>query len=399
MSQNVIELNGKRYDAITGAYLGTGSQASKAKAVAAQKPVHGKVVDGFVRPVHAAHHKSAAAPHKPAPAKPHSAEAKPAHHELHSAKPTGPKQEHKAKTSRAPAPHKPAHKPQHSQTLMRRAVHKPKIEKKPAIKPQLPAELMAQPASAIARKRSVYDLDKKRLERATSVPKHEEIVHFQSVGPAGIGTQEHHIKKTAHVPVIPVKPAAKVAVPQRHALPLAEAKPADIFEAALAHANSHEQPKHHHAKRRSRRRLVNIMAGVGAFLVIGGFISYLNMPGIELRVASMQAGFHASIPDYQPTGYALKEGVKRSGNVITMSFRSGDSNYTLTQQASDWNSQTLLDSTLALSGAHTTVQKNGQTIYIYDGANAAWVNGGVRYDLTGNASLSTDDIVAIATSL
>jgi hypothetical protein len=46
------------------------------------------------------------------------------------------------------------------------------------------------------------------------------------------------------------------------------------------------------------------------------------------------------------------------------------------------------------------VQKNGQTIYVYgNGANAAWVNSGIRYDVTGNAQLSKDEIATIATSL
>lgn len=106
------------------------------------------------------------------------------------------------------------------------------------------------------------------------------------------------------------------------------------------------------------------------------------------------------MPSYTPTGYALNGGVSHSGGTISLSFRSGDSSYTITQQSSNWNSQTLLDNTLALGGSHETIEKNGQTIYVYDnGTRAAWVNGGVRYDITGNAQLSTDDIVAIATSL
>ncbi len=85
---------------------------------------------------------------------------------------------------------------------------------------------------------------------------------------------------------------------------------------------------------------------------------------------------------------------------LSLSFRSGDSSYTVTQQSSNWNSQALLDNTLALNGKHETIEKNGQTIYVYDkGTSASWVNGGVRYDLNGNAELSTNEIVSIATSL
>jgi len=170
----------------------------------------------------------------------------------------------------------------------------------------------------------------------------------------------------------------------------------------MARATSHEQPAHKVRHRRSgKRRLANTLAIIAAFLVIGGFIGYLNLPAIELRVASVRAGFGASLPTYSPTGYALKDGVRQTGGIVSLTFRSGESQYQITQQSSDWNSQTLLDNTLALNGKHETIQKNGQTIYIYknDGTNAAWVSGGVRYDIIGNAELSKDEIAAIATSL
>ncbi|HTH72424.1 MAG TPA: hypothetical protein VL737_03650, partial [Candidatus Pristimantibacillus sp.] len=47
MGQNVIELNGKRYDAVTGAFLGKSHVVPKH---IAEQFVHGKVIDGFVRP-------------------------------------------------------------------------------------------------------------------------------------------------------------------------------------------------------------------------------------------------------------------------------------------------------------------------------------------------------------
>jgi len=146
--------------------------------------------------------------------------------------------------------------------------------------------------------------------------------------------------------------------------------------------------------------LVNTLAGLGAFLIIGGFVAYLNVPNIELHVASLQAGFHAQIPGYKPTGYAMDGGVHAKNNTVAMRFTSGDSAYTVTQQQSDWDSQTLLDNYVAFAGgAHKTIQSRGRTIYIYNGTNAAWVNGGVRYDISGSASLTSDELVSLATSM
>jgi hypothetical protein len=380
VSQNVIELNGKRYDAFTGAYLGKSSVIPK-------HLMQGRAVDGFMRPTRP----SAVKPKpttSPVPAKQPPA--------TYSAPQHSPKVvDQVTRSPKRPAGTKPlkAHNPERSKTLMRRSVHKPVATIKPAIKPQAPVEIMAKPQSALVRKRGAYSVDPTRLERAKNTVQHHAVRHFNT---AHKPTPAHNV--AVQVPIIAVKPAPRP-LPAQTAIARPVQKPQDVFERALATATSHQQPLHVPAKRRSRK-LVNAAAMVATFLVIAGFIGYLNMPALELKVASVQAGFGASMPDYTPTGYALAGGVHRNGGTVSLSFRSGDSQYTITQQASNWNSQTLLDNTLALSDAHRTIEKNGQTIYVYNnGTQAAWVNGGVRYDMQGNASLTSDDIASIATSL
>jgi hypothetical protein len=383
VSENVIELNGKRYDAVTGAYLGK-SHAQPVPIAPATAHGNGRVVDGFIRPAHKQIHPkttAVAAPHavpstvQPLPRTP------------------VPKPAAAAAHRHAKGAHARAHKPEHAKTLMRTTVHKPKLLRSPAIKPQAPAEVMAKPASSLMRKPAITQVDPSRLARAQGTVKHQAVERFHTPR-TGLASDSHHVAvavKPAHIPVIAVKPAP----PATHHAPHPHT---DIFEAAMQRATSHqEQPHKHHVR---KHRLTNTFAGIAVFLVLGSFITYLNLPSIELHVASAQAGFHAGMPKFQPTGYALNGHVKHAGGTVSMHFTSGDSSYTITQQASDWNSQTLLDSTLALSGAHQAIQKNGETIYVYGyGATAAWVNGGVRYDMTGNATLSTNDIVAIATSL
>lgn len=365
MSQNVIELNGKRYDAITGAYLGKGSH------VGLHMSGPGRVIDGFMRP------QSKAVPERPAAVSVHHKTIEPLH------PPVARKRTHQ------PAKLAKPHHPEHAKTLKRTAVHQPSVTIKPKVKTQAPAELAARPHTALQHKPSASSIDPDRSSRATHISRHQAVRHFHSAQHAA------PTHSALHVPVIPVR-----AAPPAPARAQAHKTHSDIFESAIARAKSHEQPRHTPRAHRTRRRLVNSLAIVAAFLVIGGFVGYLNLPNLELRVASVQAGFRASMPSYTPTGYALQGDIKRSGGTVSLSFRSGDSRYTITQQASDWNSQTLLDNTLALTNSHDTIQKNGQTIYVYgNGANAAWVNGGVRYDLAGNAQLSSDDIAQIATSL
>jgi hypothetical protein len=419
-------LNGKRYDAVTGEFLGVGQGTEPAK----KRPaVKGRAIDGFIRPTTT---NTQTVPHaKPAPTHRTVQDIKPLHKQasqvaapkLHptamkpvakpatavhakavvatpKARPATPKPAAAtlATTNNHPAKvHKPAriaraHTPERSQTLMRRAVHKPQTTIKPAIRPQAPAEIAPKSASALM-KRSALQVDPARLERAKQIVRHAGIRRFMPVHPdhtpaAVAATPRHSVHE---VPVIAVKSApAREHRPKSHH---------DIFETALAHADSHKQPPH--PLRRSRsRRIVNTLAIVGAFLVIGSFITYLNIPNIQLHIASVQAGFKADLPDYRPTGYDLTGGVRRTGNTVSMTFRSGENNFTITQQPSDWNSQTLVENTLALSGdKHKTIEASGRTIYVYEGSNAVWVNGGVRYDLNTNAPLSTDDISKLAGSL
>ncbi|HSW99691.1 MAG TPA: hypothetical protein VLH38_01505 [Patescibacteria group bacterium] len=393
MSQNVIELNGKRYDAITGAYLGK----STAKTVLhAQQKMQGKVIDGFIRQsVRPTLHTVPITPVKQATKKKlpiSAAAAKKEKEAVPTAVIATPKQraEHKHTTGVSVA----HHRPEHAKTLMRHTVQKPEMNLKPAIKTQAPAEIAAKPASAIARKPSATRVDPTRLERAKHAIKHVAVRRFPSEKKGIESIDYTSTVALKHVPIIPVR-AHPVAV--ERATPVTAKRP-DMFEAAIKHAKSHEEPLH--KRRRAHRRLVNTVAIVSTFLILGGFVTYLNLPNIQLHIASVQAGFHATIPDYTPTGYALQGGVNHTGGTISMRFTSGDSSYQVTEQSSNWNSQTLLDNTLALSGQHETIERGGRTIYIYaNGANASWVTGSVRYDITGTASLSPDELANIASSM
>lgn len=386
VSENVIELNGKRYDARTGAYLGKSHVIPKH---ITDHVVHGKAIDGFVRPQAAK--KTTIIAQEPA-RQMDDPKAKATTHSIDEMRSriivrgTG-------SQTRSHANHLTVHHPEHSKTLARHHLKKPQFVMKTAIsKAHAPAEVMAKPQSAIAHKRSAYSVDLARQQRAALTGKHHTIKHF--VAPA-----IHSV--SAQVPVIAVQPVPvepNVLPPAR--LPIRHQE--DVFQKAIAQATSHQQPEHKIQRKRSgKRRVANSLAVIAAFLIIGGFVGYMNMPGIEMRIASVQAGFSASLPTYAPTGYALEGGVLRSGDTISVSFRSGASRYRVTQQSSNWDSQTLLDDTLAANSQYQTVQKNGQTIYIYrdGGTNAVWVNGGIRYDLTGNAELSKNEIVSIAASL
>lgn len=78
----------------------------------------------------------------------------------------------------------------------------------------------------------------------------------------------------------------------------------------------------------------------------------------------------------------------------------GPQNFTVSQTKSNWDSSTVLDRYIKEKAGdnYITYSERGLTIYTYDG-NAAWVNGGIFYTITGDAPLSSDQIRRIATSM
>lgn len=409
---NIIEINGKQYDAVTGALLGESRiKATPIKRTNAARH-GGRAIDGFIRkqpfqaptvikPTPLAAHKTASTVkpvQKATPAK-------------------------KIDIQRAVPKHAKAHTPERPKTLMRHVVKKPQASLKPAIKTAGPTEMMAKPTSTLAKplekKLSVANVDPVRMSRAKHVAKSHHVRRFnpsraeqQALAAQAAQRKKYATARPVHQDMRPVavatqKPHVSQSVALKQAAPHAQHQQPkkqtanDIFEAALAHANSHQEPLQQNKGKRAvrKRRAVSAIAGLATFLVIIGFVTYLNKPAIELRFASIQAGFHASMPDYKSTGYALEGGVKGEDGKVEMTFRSGANSYKVTQVASDWNSATLLDQNTDQRGTPTrTIQSQGRIIYIYN-KDASWVDSGVRYEIQGNADLSTDDIVTLATSM
>jgi hypothetical protein len=94
--------------------------------------------------------------------------------------------------------------------------------------------------------------------------------------------------------------------------------------------------------------------------------------------------------------------VQYSAGQITISYKSNsdDRNFQLVQRNSDWNSQSLLNNFVTREDEkYLTYQDKGKTIYVYDGNNATWVSGGIWYQVEGKSSLSSDQLLKIASSL
>jgi len=361
-TNTTIEINGKRYDAVSGLPVGGANQS--------------RSIDGVVRSAHTATPK----PH-PNPAQ---AVTIPAAH---------------TKT-RAAASHGKTHAPSPSHTLMRQAVKKPAKSQLAKLKVQPRTDVLVnQPSLLVEPKLSVASPDPKRIARANHVARSKLITKF------GKGSAPESIISSSVLDVLPASTAAapSLSVP---AAPPSQQHSMDIFERALKHANSHEQPrqaaKRTHKKQTSKAgRITSVSSAALAVLLIGGFLAYQNVSNVTVRLASSKAGFAASLPGYKPSGFSVGKFAYSAGNVtINFHSNSDDRRFALIEQRSDWDSDTLLNEFVATrSNDYQTMQTAGRTVYIYGNNNATWVNGGVWYQVNTQGNLSQSQLLNLASSM
>ena len=220
-----------------------------------------------------------------------------------------------------------------------------------------------------------------------------------------------HVAAPATRKMMDIGPVTHPHVAKAHAASAAKAQPLtqhlqsahEIKKEAIktAVANTHKKPPIRQ-RLQPKQRTVAILSATFAFVILGGYLTYINMPNLSVRVAAAQAGINASYPNYHPDGYALSGPVTFSDGRVSMNFKAngGNHNFTVNQSKSGWNSEAVLDNYVSprAGSSYIPYTERGLTIYTYDN-NAAWVNGGILYTVEGDAPLSSEQIRRIATSL
>lgn len=357
-NKNVIEINGKKYDAVTGAAVnGSHASAKKPTTKAAVNQPTG-VVDGFKRPAR-----------KP--------------------------------VKRTTAKHAPKSNVQKSKTLHRASVNKPTASKT--------VEKVKKNAPTI--EKSHLGVSARRAQAAKKAPKSQMVQKFSE--PAA---RSSVVKKSAHLPVkAHTNSSHKRELPKINAVSAQQVEQTttreQLIEEALANATSHEQK---HVKQKNKRRhKVAKKLGISsklaagstmalALILLGGFFAVQNVPNIAMRVAATRAGFDAKMPGYNPSGFSFNGPINYSTGQVTISFGSNtdDREYSVTQKSSNWNSEALLANFVeAENKQYQTYLDRGRTLYIYDGSNATWVDNGIWYQVEGDSNLTADQLVRIAASI
>lgn len=237
----------------------------------------------------------------------------------------------------------------------------------------------------------------RKIGHNMDIARSKSIAHF-APHPATKTVQPPVAKK--HFDIGPAKhPLVKVAAPQ----PIVDNSAKTVKDAAIAEAfNKIDDAKKVSKKnfKRNTKLFKIFITGIALLLVIGYFI-YVNLPNISVNIASAQAGINAAYPEYYPDGYSPNGPITFSEGQVTIDFRSNssDKKFSIKQAKSSWDSSAVKNKVNADSnGEFITTEEGGLTIYTYSG-NAAWVNGGILYTISGDAPLSNNQIRRIATSL
>lgn len=170
--------------------------------------------------------------------------------------------------------------------------------------------------------------------------------------------------------------------------------------------SSHQQSR----KKRGNKKLLsrlnplsNITAAIGLIfitVIVAGLFAWKNVPQVAVTVAGTRAQLSASVPKYAPDGFRFVSPVSYSNGVVKVKYKgAGGASYEITQQKSKRDSTALASDMLSGHSNVQTSQVKGSTVYIYGDSNATWVNKGIHYTISDNASLSSDQLLKIAESL
>lgn len=366
-----IKINGKHYDALTGDRLDH-----------VRRPI--KSIDGVVR-TNAKHVSHAAVRPKIA-------------------------QPAKQGIKHQPAAHTKSHDIKPSKTLMRHVVAKPtatSLKRQVRVQGTTLAAHHHVPAVRVSAKLSIHSVNESRLTRAAKIAMSPQISRFPSM----VEEATAALNKAIVIPQTVSAPRSYRAdiTPVKNHRPTSS----DIFEQALLRATSHEQPapvttaaKKRRAKatRSLRHRMVSYGAGAVAVLAIAGFFGFQNADTIQFKVAANRAGFAATMPAYQPTGFNVDSirsyngyiGVKYVADTIE-----GTRTFAITEKPTTWNNQSLVASITGKgeSAGYSTIEKAGRTIFVYGRNQAAWVSNGILYQIAGDDTLKNHEFGQIAASM
>lgn len=216
------------------------------------------------------------------------------------------------------------------------------------------------------------------------------------------------ISKFGHAPAKKEEVVAKqtkAVIPQQHTQPPMQQQVSE-YSSKESNLDKSKAPKKGRARRFTAFKLrpkARSVFATAVLVVLGlGYVTYLNIPNLSLRVAASRSGINATMPGYKPSGFAIAGPIKYSQGLVTLNFSSNsdERNFAISERSSSWDSESLLANYVEKETPnYVTFQEKGLTVYIYDGSSATWVDGGIWYTIEGESQLNSDQLLKIAASM
>lgn len=257
--------------------------------------------------------------------------------------------------------------PQRSQTLQRQPLHNPASEQ-------------------IRRSPAISRFSKESVQPAA-------VTHIQHTA------QDHHATSPASIhPAV-----AKALQSSESRKPKEQLSGTDLKEKLIKEklAEVKETPAKKESWLGRQPKLITVLSSTLALLILGGYLTYITLPSISLKVAASRAGVNATMPEYKPDGYNVDGPITYSPGEVVISYKSStnNTNYKLIQKSTNWDSQAVLDNYVTKNTSnYLTFQERGLTVYTFSN-KAVWVNGGILYTIDGNATLSSEQLMKLVTSI
>lgn len=271
----------------------------------------------------------------------------------------------------------------------------------------LPSATPPPPPPASAAEKKAVD----RLATAVTIPKSEQVSKFPitpalvsvtgSITPATTPLDTSVPVTNAVAPTTPATELPPATATQHEALVSLVAPAGAATEAAGRDQAFNMAMKTVTAAPPAKPNLAAIAGATLAIVVMGGYIWLQNYPRMQLSVISGKTGFTATLPGYVPPSYNLHGNVAYSAGQVTLHYAAaGLPGFNISQHVTSWDAASLLDNFVTKQAAnYTAVEGQGLTIYLFGKGEAAWVNHGLWYSITGDTELSRSQILNIAYSL
>ena len=176
---------------------------------------------------------------------------------------------------------------------------------------------------------------------------------------------------------------------------------ADEFEAEIDREEALDETNEIAAKEHiftpGRIIIALVVAVIAVFAIV--YFTNTGLTTLESQISMAETSFTSTTPTYTPRDFAFDSITTENGKLI-MSFSSDSGSYQITEEASSWDSATLLSNYVKSTwgDSYQVIKENGLVIYVC-GSNATWVNGGILYKITSTGnSLTKKQIRSIAIS-